>query len=295
MRTPLLSLLLAPLAALAQPVIQYANIDLIGNTYPVHVVTDPGSSDPNIDGANVTWDFSSATLALNQGTISFVDPAGTPYAASYPTSNLVQVATTGPNTYYTYFALSPTQLDMLAQDLGSADPSIYTDPKTPLIFPFAYQDYFIDYYTENGTDYSVSRAYMGYGTLILPTGTYTNVVKMASTSGSIDFFGSDPIQQLVTIDSDGEAIVVGDATIGLNEQGTAPVLRAYPNPVTDRVEVTGLRSSGTWTLLDAEGRALRTGRHSAGPLTIDMAALSAGCYMVQFQGSAPSRVKVIKE
>lgn len=295
MRTPLLSLLLAPLGVLAQPVIQYANIDLIGNTYPVHVVTDPGTSDPNIDGANVTWDFSSATLALNQGTITFVDPAGTPYAASYPTSNLAQVVTAGPNTYYTYFALSSSQLDMLAEDVGSADPSIYTDPKTPLIFPFAYPNYFIDYYTENGTDYSVSRAYMGYGTLILPTGTYTNVVKMASTSGSIDFFSSDPVQQLVSIDSDGEAIVVGDASIGLDEQGTASMLRAYPNPVTDRVEVLGLRSAGSWLLLDAEGRVQRTGRHSAGPLVIDLGDLSAGCYVLQFQGASAARLKVVKD
>ncbi len=271
-------LLMAPVVAVAQPVIQYSNVQLMGNTYPVHVVTDPGASDPNTDGANVTWDFSSITLALNAGSTTFMPPASTPYAASYPTSNLAQSVTVPGSTTYSYFNLQPAQLDMLAEGVGGVDEKVYTDPKTPLQFPFAYPDYFIDYFAYDGTNYSVSRAYMGYGTVILPTGTYTNVVKMASTSGAINFFTSNPAMQLVNIEDDGTILVFGDAVTGVAEATAAPMLEAYPNPATEKVRIGGLTCSGTWQLFDTQGREIQNGNHTPGILDLDLAHLSAGQY-----------------
>lgn len=288
--------LLVPITATAQPVIQYANVDLLGKTFAVHLVTDPGSSDPNTDGENVTWDFSSATLLMDAGSTTFHPPASTPYGASYPGSNLAQSVTVPGSTTYSYFNLSSTQLDMLAEGIGGSDERIYSDPKTPLQFPFAYPDYFIDYYTENGTDYSVSRAYMGYGTVILPTGTYTNVVKMASTSGSIDFFKSDPVEQLVNIDSDGTVLVFGDAVTAVDERGLAASLNVWPAPATDLVNVSGIERPGTWELLDTQGRAQRQGRHLPGMLTLDLGGLSSGAYVLVLRdGVTSQRVKLSKQ
>ena len=288
-------LLCAPLIATAQPVIQYGNVHLLGTTYPLHLVTNPGASDPDQDGANVTWDFSSATLTLNAGSTSFVAPSATPYAASYPTSNLAQSITTPEGTEYTYFNLQATQLDMLAQGIGSGDETVYTDPKTPLQFPFAFNDWFIDYYEYDGTEYSVSRAYMGYGTVILPTGTYTNVVKLASTSGAINFFRTNPVAPLVNIEDDGTAVVFGDPVTGLNEGVAQPALACFPNPTAERTNIIGLNDRGSWQLVDAQGRVAQSGRHMPGVLQLDLSVLAAGPYMLLVSDAFGGRsVKVTK-
>lgn len=288
-RLSTLPALLVSVCVAAQPVLEYANVQLMGTSYAVHLVTDPGSSDPDLDGANVTWDFSSAALELNAGTASFVAPSTTPYAGDYPSSNLAQAVVLPGGTNYNYFNLTSTQLDMLGEGIGGSDPTVYTDPKTPLQFPFSYPNWFIDYYAYDGTDYSVSRAYMGYGTVILPIGTFTNVVKMASTSGSIDFFTSNPVTHLVGIDEDGVALVFGPAEVGVDETIARPVLTAFPNPSASHVRISGIELPGTWQLLDMQGRSVRSGRHGAGSLNLDLTQEASGAYTLLIQDAQGRR------
>lgn len=284
------------LSAAAQPTLQYANVNLIGKTFPVHLVTDPGSADPLTDGAGIIWDFSSITLQMNVGSVTFVDPAGTPYASSYPTANLAQVVTSIEGTSYDYFALEATQLDMLAEGVGSTDPRVYTGPKTPLQFPLAYQGFFVDNYTEGGSSSTVTRAYSAYGTVILPTGTFTNVVKVTSSSGNIDFYHSDPLEPLGHIESDGAVIVYGDATVGIADLGQMPALGAMPNPTADQVQVTGLGSGAHWQLMDLQGRVLRSGVHRSGPLQLHLADLAGGPYaLVAVDGTGRHALQVVKQ
>lgn len=297
MKSILLSLpILAAVGTSAQPVLQYANLNLVGKTFPVHVMTDAGTADPTADGANVTWDFSSITLQMNVGTASFVDPASTPYASSYPTSNLAQVVTTPLGTSYNYFLLTASSLDMLAEDVGGTSPQTYTDPKTPLQFPLAYQDSYVDNYTSGGSSGTVTRVYSAYGTVILPTGTYTYVVKVTSSSGDIDYYHSNPLEPLGHIDSDGMVIVYGDATMGVADLGHVPVLSAMPNPATDNVEVTGLARNAQWQLVDLQGRVLLNGTANAAPLQLNMGTLAAGPYaLVVLDGNARRSIRVVKQ
>ncbi|MDX9751485.1 MAG: T9SS type A sorting domain-containing protein [Flavobacteriales bacterium] len=293
-----LPILLAALAAgraQAQPQLEHAHMQVIGLTFPIHLVAQPGTSDPSPDGADVTWDFSSLTLTMNVGSTTFMAPAGTPYAASHPTSNLAQAIVTPSGTTYNYFNLQPGQLDVLAEGVGGASPTVYTDPKTPFQFPFAYPDWFIDYYAYGGTNYSVSRAVMGYGTVILPTGTYTNVLKVASTSGTIDFVRTDPFGLLVHISSGGEGQVFGDPVMGVGDAALPP-LGAWPNPATDAVRISGLRGTGTWELLDPQGRAQLSGRHAPGTLSVDISALASGPYLLVVGDDLGRRsVRVVRE
>lgn len=290
MRTTLLALL-CPLVATAQPVIEYTSGELTGKTFAVHLVTDAGTSDPNPDGANVTWDFSSATLLLNAGSTSFMDPEATFYGANYPTSNLAQSITTPGGTSYGYFTLNSEQMDMLAEDVGGTDEQIYSDPKTPLVFPFAYEDAFVDNYTTDGTNYATTRAYVGYGTVILPTGTYPDVAKVTSSSGSIDFYRTDPVEPLVHIEPDGSVLAFSLVQAAVGEQASAMSLSAWPNPTTDQVRVAGLTSTGRWQLVDAQGRVQQQGNHPPGTLVLDLASLATGYYMlVAHDGSHTQRV-----
>ncbi len=280
----------------AQPVLQYANAVTIGTTNAIHLVTNPGTSDPTPDGANITWDFSSATLQLNVGTLSWVAPSSTPQGASYPGSNMAQKLETPGATIYNYFDLQPTHFDQLADGVGSANVSIYADPKTLITFPWNYQQTFVDNYTDNGSPMTFTRAYTAYGTLILPTGTYTNVVKMTSTSGAIDFLLSNPVSQLVHIDSDGSVLVLGSPVSSVKEQANAPLLRAFPNPTTDNVTVTGGTTSGTWEVADAEGRIQRQGTMVPGPLSLSLQGLAPGCYGITIRNTTGSHsLRVVKQ
>ena len=296
MRRNLLPLLVCPTLVLAQPVLESTNVDLIGHTYAVHLVTDPGTSDPSPNGANVTWDFSSASLQLNVGSATYVVPAATPFAAAYPTSNMASQIILPGSTTYTYYTLSASQLDMHAQGVGGTSPFLFTDPKTPLVFPFGYLDTFTDNFTENGTPDSEDRTYTGYGTVILPTGTYVDVVKMESTSGNIDFFLSDPVSQLVNNNDNGTVLVFGDATTGLPERSAVHTLTAYPNPAMDLVQVSGLGTTGTWTLVDAQGRAQLHGSVRGNTLVLDVAPLASGQYvLVAHDGSTLRRTLITRQ
>jgi hypothetical protein len=289
-----LLLLLFPVTATAQPVIEFANVDLVGKTFAVHLVSDPGASDPTQDGANVTWDFSTATLLLNVGTTTYMDPASTPFAANYPGSDLAQSVTIPTGTTYSYFDLSATELNMLAEGVGGSDMETYSDPKTPLLFPLAYQDLFVDQFTENGTPYSVTRTYVGYGTVITPTATYTNVVKVASSSGSIDFFRSNPVEQLISINSNGQVLVLGDAVTSVDER-VAPSLVAWPNPSTGIVVVSGLDRMAIYQLLDAQGRMHRTGNYTQGLLSLDLSGLAQGLYVLKVNDGRTDRSIVLQK
>ena len=190
----------------AQPILQYGNVNLVGSNYDLYVVTDPGNSNPGVNGANVTWDFSSAVMVL-AGTNSFVAPAGTPYAASFPASNLAAVVTHQDTTGYMYYSVSSSQLEILAEYVGTNDENVYTVPKSVLEFPFAFNDSFQDDYVDEDASNTVTRTYTGYGTVILPGGgTVADVVKTTSTSGSMAFFRSNPVAPLVSIEDDGDAL-----------------------------------------------------------------------------------------
>ncbi len=292
-----LGLALSALCTTAQPVLEYANVDLIGKTFPLHLVTDPGNADPTATGANVNWDFSGITLQLNAGTSAFVDPASTPYAGSYPTANLAQMVTTSMGTTYNYFVLTSAGLDMLAEEVGGANPDVYTDPKTPLQFPFAYQDSFVDNHTSNGTPGSTTRTYSGYGTVVLPTGTYANVVQVTSSSGSIDFYRSNPVEPLGHIEDDGTAIVFGDAIVnGMDEHAASALLFATPNPGTGRVQVFGLATAAKWQLMDVQGRVLQHGNATSTALQLDLTTLAPGPYaLVVLDGSGRRSIRLVKE
>lgn len=295
MRLTLLPLCITALAASAQPVVQYGNIVPNGTSFPLHFVSDAGSSDPSADGANVTWNFSSATLQMNVGTMTWANPAETPYGANYPASNKAQVVTLPTGTSYSYFSAQPGQLEQLADGIGGSSPSTFSDPKTLLIFPFNYQASFVDSYN-SGTPASVTRAYTGYGTVILPSGTYTNVVKITSSNGGILFLTTNPLAELVNIDSDGTVIVYGDPVSGVGEQATAAELQAWPNPAAGALTISGIQRKGIWELVDAEGRMQRQGSAMPGVLTLPMEGLAPGCYTLVLRDDMRNRaLHVVKQ
>ncbi len=171
----------------AQPTVTTAIIPTFGDS--LHYVW-AGAADPldGLTGAGQTWDFSS--LASNQQQpdyyFKFLDPANTPHADRYPNAEL---AATTPDDNYIYYALSNGTLELVGAvaevpNFGTAF-SDYDNNETETVFPMDFGNSHSD--TFDGTN-SVgafssdfngtwSAQVDGYGTLVLPIGTFTNVLR----------------------------------------------------------------------------------------------------------------------
>lgn len=182
------SLLLVSLS-IAQPTVTRDWIGKLGDEVVVTFSTEV--PDPGPSGAAQTWDFSGIegdTIALG---FAFIDPIGTPYFADFPNSNIsLSQSKIG---IYGYLEIS----DDRWEDWGSAfttTSTVYDDPQTEMVFPFDYQDSFTDDYSyitdlfgvnQYGSG-SVRVEYDGYGTLILPNGTFDDCVRIKVTDSGVD-------------------------------------------------------------------------------------------------------------
>lgn len=184
------ALFAAPFALLAQPTINLINVPVIGD-----VVTIGRCSDP-IDtvalnasaGAMQTWDFSGLN-EFSEEEIIFVDPASTPFVADFPNSNLCGITWDGAHTYY---VANTSALESEGSTILIGPPPEDTakylmnvDLEKVIELPYTFGDAFQDTYSGTfsasgfmGTmDGTVDLVADGYGTLILPTGTYANTVR----------------------------------------------------------------------------------------------------------------------
>lgn len=178
---PLSILLISGVSAHSQaPVLDFANTGTLpGESYVYHACAwqSPGSS-----GIGQTWDFSTFTTdsLIN---ISFVDPAGTPEAASFPTATIA--ADNGGDAYaYSEFVASGGSF--LGMTLPGEAPIVYSDPMLQAYYPSTYMTSWTDDYAasfsvagfavvRSGT---ISAEADAYGTLILPYGNLTDVLRV---------------------------------------------------------------------------------------------------------------------
>lgn len=144
-------------------------------------------------GTGVTWDCSNLMVDALYPIINFsvLSPAGTMYAADYPTSNWYFTDPAIANLFgHHYYIMSNDSLVLLGEHTPGNSYEIYDDPELDLIFPMAYSQtvnntYSKTNYLANGNVSSyqtgdITLTYEGNGTLILPTATYTDVAKLKS-------------------------------------------------------------------------------------------------------------------
>jgi hypothetical protein len=188
-------------SAIAQPTITSANMYAAGDIL-IMQNADTVGVDEGPSGANQTWDFSSLN---NQGSATAQNvllASGTPYFSSFPAADL---ATDVGGGNYSYLDIAGG--DLLQLGFGSTDLTIaYTDPQKYLAFPFTYNTSFSDNIagsyevsglvtTRTGT---VSFLADGYGTLILPTGTYNNVLRVKYVQNIADVISIGPVDITTT-------------------------------------------------------------------------------------------------
>lgn len=86
-----------------------------------------------------------------------------------------------------------------------------------------------------------------------------------------------------------QPMVFADLTAGVSS-ATSDQIRAFPNPTSRTLNVDGAPSGSTWTLRDATGRPVMTGRVPEGRLEVDLAGKAAGLYIFSTSNGASLRV-----
>jgi len=141
-----------------------------------------------VTGTNLTWDASGLIQVSGTPTVylNYQNPAGSPYETTYPGTNYVSF---DPNLQslisYQYYVINSDSLSSYGDYSFSTSHEVFQNPDKHLIFPFSYGGSFTDNYAKtNYSDATTISSYqtgtrtvtfVGSGTLILPSATYTNV------------------------------------------------------------------------------------------------------------------------
>jgi hypothetical protein len=297
MKKPLLSLtfLFGALTLAAQPVLQQGSLAAPGL---VATINAGPSVSPGAAGANQTWNFSSATTTP-VGTYSIVSCGSTSCSGSFPTANWCFAA--GPE--YTYMMATATTLEMIGSGIpfNCSGGEVFSNSKTVITFPLSYQGTVNDAWVSNQGAANFSATYDGYGTLITPFGTHTNVVRMSvidDGGASTIWLNTNPIYQLMNIDASGNTIIMSNATFSIAEHKSALAVSVFPNPAKGEVtvQIENPQGESTIEVIDLLGNVLIS-RQAEGPdTTLDISQLSAGLYLVRStNGLAQNITKLMVE
>lgn len=161
-------------------------------------VQNVGTYNPGQGGPNQTFDFSSATSSVSAN-LQAVLPATTPDGASFTNADICLENTTANN--YDYYVANGTQFSRAGVAIPAANQIIpYSDPEDVLRYPFTLNDSFVDAlastYVSNGVTFvragNVTVTADAYGTLILPYGTFNNVLRVRVQEDYTDSFMGNP-------------------------------------------------------------------------------------------------------
>ncbi len=163
----------------AQPTITATGVNpVIGES---HNIQNCNYINPGNAGANQTWNLS-AMVGTSLLSTSYVIPSSTPNGSSFPNSN---IAWSIPSSSVSYYKTSSSAL----QYYGLASGSLimpYSNPEEILHYPFTYNNSYSDnwntvffngaytFYRRGVTNVTAD----GYGTLITPSGTYNDVIRV---------------------------------------------------------------------------------------------------------------------
>jgi hypothetical protein len=167
----------------AQSTITQANIPVIGDEVPIAICE--GMVMPGNAGADQIWDMSTL-VEKEQRSFTYVAPASTPWGDDFPAATICGVSW---DNSYSFYEVTSSALSVVGQTIvptpGDTTRIEFDNLEQIIAIPYTYQTKFLDefdgtFYTQGfEVDFEGSLDFEadGYGTLILPTGTYENVVR----------------------------------------------------------------------------------------------------------------------
>jgi Secretion system C-terminal sorting domain len=300
---------------MAQPVLTAADFPSAVGAISSQAVVDHVA--PVAPGNNFVMDASMVTLGAFAAT-QLVLPSTTPYAASFPNANRASGELTNPQAY-SYSDYSNTGI--LFYGVGSAAYQlVYSDPEKTFQFPLSLSNTWTDAWSATGNgggqistrSGTTTGSYNGYGTLILPYGTFTNVARFQLDQtysdvipgfGSISYiartvafikpgYGSSMFSSSYLLADYGAgfdtasvySVILDPALAAVEEHAPSIRARLYPNPASDAVTIQLDEHTQELqvTLLDALGREVRSFAPSAPldghMLKLDLTTTSSGFY-----------------
>jgi hypothetical protein len=191
----------------SQPTLTLDNVPQIGDSYTFRYCDTLGVK-PGDAGISQTWDFSNLKLQTgDEGsyTYNIVNPTTGIKSELFPDATYAYFSQ---NTYG-YYKLSNNEVHRLgtAYDAGN---EVLTDPEIYLNYPFTYGDNKTDDFAGSiltkysGMDVTLARSGNvstvadGYGTLILPNGTFHNLLRLKIVQRITDTYSGPPEIQIQT-------------------------------------------------------------------------------------------------
>lgn len=196
----MLSLLVCKLYAQA-PILDSTVCLTVGQIAQISVINNALAIAPGTAGANQTYDYSVLPAFNSNYDILGVDNLTSPFGMSYPLSNAT-VSWSSFGTPYYHFLLSDTSYIYLGGG-GSFGDYAYLDHYKQLQFPFTYNDNYTDTFVavSNTGGYragSVTVSGDGYGNLLVPGQTFTDVLRVKRFSDYYDTINNNPRHSVET-------------------------------------------------------------------------------------------------
>ncbi len=179
-----LTLALTPCEALAQPTITMCNRTFINAEFINYhsIQYDTFGVTAGVGGANAVWDYSNLTTQSSMANFEgFYYPQNTPYGFFFLFANIA--SNFDLNYSFKYYAYLPNAITYYGFHYSQQDCNKYSDPALEVVCPMNFMDAFYDTYGGRNCQnvyFSGARSvsYDGFGTLMLPSMTVQNVVRL---------------------------------------------------------------------------------------------------------------------
>lgn len=302
----------------------------IGDTYRYNGYEEVTNIEPGPGGANQNWDFSQVTGPLfieGDGNIC-VEPSSSVFgdSAAVSDANICIRNIDEEISPYQYYNCKNSSQELLAMGFVSGSNSsfgTYTDILTAHEFPFAYGDSFND--TWELLTYHIDFGYYmmrdsstvlveadAYGTVVTPTGTYQNALRIKRTTVMYSWFRweeggewnpSGPytdidyewyapdikVPVMIITEFDGftdysvRYMVEYNSTTGILAED-ANTMEVFPNPTSDKLTIKTKTPIETLDLYSITGELLFSNHHpSQLQQAIEMSSYSKGVYFIKIK------------
>lgn len=306
--------------AQAQTLNNSNSVPLVGNSYTQFsgAYLSPGNA-----GANQTWDLSSL-VQESSTTSEYVTPASTGFGSAFPNTN---IASSVPDAeLYGFYNAASDGLYFAGTRIGGGFFDLtYTNTDRQLALPCSFNTSWTDQWsaavnffgatgTRSGTTTGLAD---GFGTLITPFGTFTNVLRVKLNQNFNDNLGAlgtinytqeiylyykpgvrIPLASLSTTvttaagqpsETETSSTWLDASTVGIGENATHAIgMELFPNPANDRVNITFGAPSGDLQvqLIDGNGRVVLHEQLLQQPMGINqvdlpLGSITAGVYLLR--------------
>jgi hypothetical protein len=309
------------------PTIHSSEFHVVGDS----LVFQPCNADnfnPGSSGANVTWDFSHVIATGGHGVQYWVAPSANFNGDSFPAANQSILSPSGIPGVFTvddYLQLTSSSLSIRGYEVP--DITYYDDAEDFVRFPCTYTNAFTDSFhatisPDGSPQYYRSGAISvqadGWGTLKLPTGNFTNVLRVKFvenykddltsmgagyvyyTSLLYNWYKPGVKGALLAYDSAWHTNSSGtkmlsyqpglSGTTGIEQGASLSSLRIYPNPADHVVTISSPEARYEYSFADLSGQVVASALINEGDTRIDISGFAKGMYLVSVKLSTGNTI-----